>query len=528
MFIFIGMSIRVAQELGLHRQRPAIYTSVSRSPTNDHSASLNKTVQGSALGGVQRSDEFDEASQILLFWCVFVQDTCLANGTGRVPSIHRNEISVRLPTNHDMSIIRGDTNETSRAYAFPEMVSLMLKYAESIELLNLDNQCVRDISERRSDVDTIHDIRDRILTAYDAISEPLKYGANQYRQVAGYGEAIPYLVLHLNMHLQIAFLTQACHAIEFQLPRSSLDKQSQETIGKSSHGPVHNSASSLSHENYLYRKAIKSIVDILTIARFVDARPLLSTFFLNQSFFHAACAYAGDMLRFQHHSSQQFSAKDHNAAFPLPSPLSTSVVFDLDNVQNNSAAATILSSTDTYLALLAKTNYAFLRHSITEMSKYYAGAGWVDNVLDQRESGVRDVDLSIVSESICTYVRLHELRANHHAIAKVCTHHTISTGTDLPCRTRTKCRTVSMTNSMAVISCSPKTCCPAALPISTPKHSSTISSSQGASRGQRQGCPYPLRNLYGRQYLNDKTNVFGLGDEIGTTAVWLRSANVPS
>jgi hypothetical protein len=77
------------------------------------------------------------------------------------------------------------------------------------------------------------------------------------------------------------------------------------------------------------------------------------------------------------------------------------------------------SSTDAYLALLAKTNYQFLRQAIKDMARYYAGAGWVDAVLDQRESGIRDVDLSIVSESISTYIRLHDLRRGYGPPSKV-------------------------------------------------------------------------------------------------------------
>lgn len=416
MWIFTGMSIRVAQELGLHRQRPAIYTSIGRSPTSDH---LTETGQGDRVTNPQNSSAFDESSQILLFWCCFVQDTCLANGTGRIPSIRESEISIRLPTDRDVEMVKGGASGQSHPHVIPHMVRLMLLYTKSIELLNLDDQSESgSLGQRHKDIETIHDIRDQILATYDALPESMTYGVSQYQQASDNGDAIPYLVLHLNFHLQIAFLAQACQAIELQLPRSSLDQQCRSDGEERNRSSIHDSAM-LVRENSLYRRAIKSIVDILTIARFIDSRPLLSTFFLNQSLFHAACAYAGDMLRFQHHSSQQFSLQDHVAAFPLPSPLSTSVVFDLDELQSTGGPRPGLSSTDAYLSLLAKTNYQFLRQSITEMAKYYAGAGWVDAVLDQRESGIRDVDLSIVSESICTYVRLHDLRATHGAGSKV-------------------------------------------------------------------------------------------------------------
>lgn len=76
--------------------------------------------------------------------------------------------------------------------------------------------------------------------------------------------------------------------------------------------------------------------------------------------------------------------------------------------RKSSQAAT--ESTYNYLTLVARTNYQFLRQAIKDQIKVYAGSGWVDAVLDQRETGLRDVDLSIVSHSISTFIRLHDLK----------------------------------------------------------------------------------------------------------------------
>ncbi len=420
--MFTGMSIRVAQELGLHRQRPSVYSSIGRSPTNGGARGLDNNAQAPFPHAHMDSQTFESSSQILLFWCVFNQDTSLANGTGRVPSIKESEISIRLPTEHDMAVVRagpGSECDTSQTSAFPQLVRMMLEYARSIEFLNTEFQPVSGFVGREKGLETIEAIRNSILTTYGSIPGSLGYGAKQYRLASDSGQAIPYLMMHLNFHLQIAFLTQACHAIEYYHASSSLDDlpaRSNRGVGQCA---VRTAQQDLSYENQLYRTAIKSIVDILTIARFIDARPLLSTFFLNQACFHSACAYAGDVLRFEHHSSLQFSPADNLSAFPLPSHSSTSVVFDLAQLHDNPNARANLSQAEAYLALLAKTNYQFLRQTITEMANYYAGAGWVDAVLDQRENGVRDVDLSIVSEHISTYIRLHDLRATHKLSGKV-------------------------------------------------------------------------------------------------------------
>ena len=416
--MFTGMSIRVAQELGLHRQRPSDYTSIGRSPTNEATHATFKIGLASASPNRQR---FEVSSQIILFWCVFVQESSLANGTGRVPGIKTSEISIRLPTDDDVAAVKAGPAgliSNTKSSVFPHMVRMMLEYTKSIEFLNTEYQPGNSYQGGEQGLTTIYTIRENILAAYNAVPDELGSGARQYRSASSSGQAIPYLVMHLNFFLQIAFLTQASRAIEEQSRGNNYSEHQSRNMEPNERHIVH-PQSDRAHEDQLYRRAMKSVVDILTIARFVDGRPLLSTFFLNQAFFHAACAYAGDMLRLQHHSSYQSSLGDNTSAFPLPSHSSTSVVFDLDELRASTNGQANLSSAENYLGLLAKTNYQFLRQAITEMAKYYAGAGWVDAVLDQRESGIRDVDLSIVSESISTYIRLHDLRYTQQTSGQV-------------------------------------------------------------------------------------------------------------
>ena len=417
--MFTGMSTRVAQELGLHRKNPSIYTSIGRSPINDATSNLSNLADPPQPHASVDLQEFESSAQIILWWCVFVQDTSLANGTGRVPSIKRSEISIPLPTENDLATVKagpGGLRSTSEANVFPHMVRLMLEYSRSIEFLNTNHQGVTDFSLKDQRLDTVETVRERILARYETVPDGLTCGAKQYRFASDSGQAIPYLLLHLNYHLQVAFLAQASHASEQEFPRSNPQPQHHNNQEAATEPLLQDCQSLWKIENDLYRKAIKSIVHMLTIARFVDVRPIFSIFWLNQSFFHAACAYAGDMLRFQGHSSQQFYSEEDTHAFPLPSRSLTSVVVDMDEMGQSSPSTT---STDAYLALLAKTNYQFLRQAITDMAKYYAGAGWVDAVLDQRESGIRDVDLSIVSESISTYIRLHDLRRGCPPSSKV-------------------------------------------------------------------------------------------------------------
>lgn len=262
----------------------------------------------------------------------------------------------------------------------------------------------------------IAELKQELMTRYQSIPREIKFGAIYYQAAVRSGLAAPYLLLHHQYHLQIAFLAQEDMAGE-----------------DSSRGPVEGTVSEDGRLNLpkdhqerdsnmrksneeLYRSSIRAITDMLTFAKHIDDRALLTTFYLNQSYFHAACAYIRDML--QHKGELHMPEEAKAKTFPMPSQTAPSLVDpfqDYSQYPNNmipatgSAAAT--ASTSSYLTLIAKANYQFLREAIRVVAHYYSGAGWVDAVLDQREIGLRDVDLNIASDNISAYIRLHDLKS---------------------------------------------------------------------------------------------------------------------
>lgn len=232
------------------------------------------------------AETFERSSQILLFWCVFAQDTYLSNGTGRVPSIKRGEVNVRLPKDVDVAIVRagpGTLPPVVKPSAFVQMVRLVLDYAESIEYLNTEPQSdvvpASDISQRSS---CITNIRDRIIRNYNSIPSCLRFGANNYQVAVHSGEAGPYLLIHFQYELQVAFLTQAKLALNEPLSKELGEVSLRESSTRASSEMERRVLSAQKVDYALYRAAIKSIVDLLTIVKMIDSRALWSTFWLNQ------------------------------------------------------------------------------------------------------------------------------------------------------------------------------------------------------------------------------------------------------
>ncbi|KAI4195178.1 MAG: hypothetical protein LQ350_007352 [Teloschistes chrysophthalmus] len=422
MWMFTGMALRMAQEIGLHRERSSRGTSISQSPTNVGTGEQPMlSLPRDTNANVVDLDTFEKSAQVVLFWCCYSMDVNLCNGTGRVPCIKRHEISIRLPEDRDMAVIRagpGGTMKPLKPEVYPHYANLMLSYARSIDFLNTESSEVQgrppiDDARRR---ERVGELTQELMEKYQSIPREVKFGAIYYQAAVRSGQAAPYLLLHHQYHLQIAFLTQEAMVGEesssrpvegtvaedgrLDLPKDKQERDSDKRKGNEE----------------LYRSSIRSITDMLTFAKHIDDRALLATFYLNQSFFHAACAYIRDML--QYNGELRLPEEAKPKTFPIPSQTAPSLVDPFQDYSQypknlipptGSSAAT--ESTSSYLTLIAKANYQFLREAIRVVAQYYSGAGWVDAVLDQREVGLRDVDLSIVSDNISSYIRLHDLRS---------------------------------------------------------------------------------------------------------------------
>lgn len=408
------MALRMVQELGLHRERSCLDRDEPRSEIQQKPQELDIDAQPRPV----TLKSYHESSEVLLFWAIFSCDTALCNGTGRVPSLKRHEINVRLPLNSDLAVVRagpGILARLSKAEVFPQLARMMLAYAQSIDYLNTGASQIR-FQTHYEDVERMNRLealKQNLMREYRSLPKEVSFGAIFYRAAVKAGQAGPYLLLHLQYLCQVAFLTQESlsdveHSSE--KPQSGSEAADRARLKK------------VNQE--LYKKAIKSIADMLTFAKLIDARPLMAVVYLNQPIFHAAAAFSRDMLRRSSYSPPEPRLLSPQA-FPIPSETSPSMVFPDSGTSNPASGDSpprkrsqeAVEATYDFLTLIAKANYQFLRQTIKDQARVYAGSGWVDAVLDQREKGLRDVDLSIVSDSISTFIRLHDLRSSPGAAA---------------------------------------------------------------------------------------------------------------
>ena len=155
------------------------------------------------------------------------------------------------------------------------MVRLILLNAQSLENLNINshNGLGQDAAGRSRRQERLQQLKREITRSYEALPAGLRFVAIYYRTAVESGEAGPYLVMHLFHHLQMTFLTQDS-AVTTQ--RTPLE------IGQSStKGDVQREATTPKAAAYVtdnrtndeqYRTAIRSIVDMLTFAKFISSR----------------------------------------------------------------------------------------------------------------------------------------------------------------------------------------------------------------------------------------------------------------
>lgn len=164
-------------------------------------------------------------------------------------------------------------------------------------------------------------------------------------------------------------------------------------------------------------------MDMLTFAKLIDHRALLTTIFINQSFFHAACAYSRDMLRGQMRAKLPYRKIFHRLLslylvehHHLWSSNSTGPQGHTRHLMQRPSRCTASSH-------CLRRPSTTLREAIKDQARVYAGSEWVDAVLHQRETGLRDVGLNVISKSTSAFARAHDLRepgGSESASQKVC------------------------------------------------------------------------------------------------------------
>ncbi|KAI8654211.1 Zn(2)-C6 fungal-type domain-containing protein [Fusarium sp. Ph1] len=199
LWMFSGMAIRMAQDLGLHRSDTTDLD--PRAAFYDHAP---PTPQGIRVPTDQQSILHQQKSRLVMFWSVFTLDVYVSLVMGRPPTIRRAEIEVPLPTSDDMKPVHLDFDGSHKMchFIFPAMARSMYAFSEAVELFNLNKG-----AESTYPLKEIDDLEKKVAQCHKQLDASLLFSTDTYRKSLSDGHGGLFLMLHLYFYTFAALLS---------------------------------------------------------------------------------------------------------------------------------------------------------------------------------------------------------------------------------------------------------------------------------------------------------------------------------
>ena len=376
LWMFLGCSIRMAQDLGLHKlegiKRPHQQLNIPqgqetglRTPAGpEGSTRLENT---SSLGGaITRKDPFEE-ERLDTFWAIHMLDRVISSGTGRPVTLRDEDIELPFPP-HALDVA------SYWPRPFPALIRILHLYGRITDLLNK----IRETKDVLPDMRRRLDGMEKDLTSiYQRLDARLTFNVVNFQHYVEAGEAANFVLLHFWFHTLIIILHQP-------------------SLLHSYDGSIHEL---FPNSRELSMSSAKTIADILAFAELVDAKSFISNPFTSQPIYVAACAFLLEI------AAQTASRPVSRPSTPPEGPNDMS-----DNPRHTTASRTITSDhggqeKHSLLASAAKQNYQRCYKALQQLEMYWAGIKYILTALDQKAEGVWDPE---------TYTIEEMQRAKHH------------------------------------------------------------------------------------------------------------------
>ncbi|WVQ94609.1 hypothetical protein IAU59_001689 [Kwoniella sp. CBS 9459] len=349
-WMFTGMAVRMAIDLGLHLDPP------EEAQISSSERRLNR----------------------LVFWSVVLLDFALAFGTGRQPTLRVEEITQLLPTDEDVPT-------TSVQNPFPFAARQMLAYGQLITVLNSGKQKIEEAEK------AVILARSRAIQVYNTLPQDLHWNVTNLQRHASAGQAQMFLHIHLWMHTIIAsgYLTDTDY-LRRGAPRMTLNS------GMNS-GHVTPNAVAASN---LWRNSARTIGDVLVLSDILNPNAYLALPFCNQAFFVAGCCYVKEIE--QEQAAPPLGPEPSDASRPSGRAGNSMGSLNPD-LKDGKKPSELFRS---LLTSVATSNITTVQQGLTRQTTYWGGIAWVAEALAQRVAGIgaSDIDLASITEKLSSSV----------------------------------------------------------------------------------------------------------------------------
>ncbi|KAF3398088.1 hypothetical protein F1880_006074, partial [Penicillium rolfsii] len=366
LWMYLGISIRMAQDLGLQKLQGLKYNYGQKGVTP------SAVVTGQA--GKLREDQYDdldvyqspqtippmigaerarERERVDSFWSVFFLDRVISSGTGRPVTLRDEDIELCFPLQSESQLPNG------WPAPFPPLIRIIHLYGRVTDLIN----GIQDVNHVTPDtLKRLAGMESDLTGIYQRLSPRLHFNAANFQAYVKAKEGTNFILLHFWFHTLIVLLHQPTLLNSFGGTIQHLYPNSRE----------------------LSMSSAKTIADILSFAELVDGKSFIGNPFTSQPMYIAACAFLME--------SAYYSSPPSRSATPPPQPLlaSQSSGFVMPSMESSNGSERNPTAKHILLASAAKENYQRCYKALKALESYWEGTRYILTVLDQKAKGIVD------------------------------------------------------------------------------------------------------------------------------------------
>ncbi|EGP90555.1 uncharacterized protein MYCGRDRAFT_36564, partial [Zymoseptoria tritici IPO323] len=377
LWMYLGISIRLAQDLGLHKLEGLQYVGrdgptpkmmkheafkpTTVTPSTTSSEAIPAT--SAAKGNEQTTEETVaisetravEQERVDTFWAIFFLDRVISSGTGRRGTLRDKDIEISFPSMDET------TKDPDWPSPFPALIRIVHLYGRVADLLNSitkPSDVTTDTPKRLAAMES------QVTAFYQGLKPRLHFDAVNFQYYMKAGEGTNFVLLHFWFHMLIVLLHRPTLFKTFDARILQLFPNSQQ----------------------LSMSSAKTIADILSYSQLMDAKASLGNPFTTQPIYIAACAFLKETAE-QTATSNGVS----RATSPSRSIHNTSDSAPSTNGTPSDASKKISQlAKHTLLATAASQHYQLCYKALQSLETYWAGTKYILTILDQKFEGVED------------------------------------------------------------------------------------------------------------------------------------------
>ncbi|KAG2420943.1 hypothetical protein HFD88_000557 [Aspergillus terreus] len=367
LWMYLGISIRMAQDLGMQKLQGLEYSYGQSGVTPNavmtgQAAKLREEqyddprVPHSPVRGPPDYSEQQRAwerERVDTFWSIFFLDRVISSGTGRPVTLRDEDIELCFPLQSESVLPNG------WPAPFPPLIRIIHLYGRVTDLIN----GIQDVKHVTSDtLKRLAGMESDLTGIYQRLSPRLHFNAANFQAYVKAKEGTNFILLHFWFHTLIVLLHQPTLLNSFGGTIQHLYPNSRE----------------------LSMSSAKTIADILSFSELVDGKSFIGNPFTSQPMYIAACAFLME--------SAYYSSPSSRSGTPPSQPLLTSQSsgFVMPNMDSSSGSDRKPTAKHILLASAARENYQRCYKALKALETYWEGTRYIITVLDQKAKGIVD------------------------------------------------------------------------------------------------------------------------------------------